>query len=284
MAESRIKDENYYQIQGWMINRLGLKGVSLSVFAIIYGFTQDGDTEFKGSLQYICDFCGGVSKPTVIKALKELVDKKYLIRREEVINNVQFNRYKANLPLLKIFNGGSKEILTGGVKEFNEGSKNPLPNNNTYNKDLDNKDHKENTPQAERPKADTTDYELFKDTYNKFCSSLPQIRALSDKRKKAIRDFLKQLEFKDFEEACKKANENNFLAGQNDRGWKADFDFIIRPDKALSIIEGGKYGGNTAPQGSFDTDSFYNAAVKRSLGGRDPFIEFMENQSGKDVF
>ena len=79
MAESRIKDENYYVIQGFMINLLGLKGVALSVYAIIYGFTQDGESEFTGSLQYLCDFTGGTSKPTIIKALKELVEKQYII-------------------------------------------------------------------------------------------------------------------------------------------------------------------------------------------------------------
>ena len=129
MAESRIKDENYYQIQGFMINRLGLKGVSLSVYAIIYGFSQDGETEYKGSLQYLCDFLGGVSKPTVIKALKELTEKDYIIRREEIINNVLFARYKANLPLLKNLYWGSKETSTEAVKNFNEGGKETLPNN-----------------------------------------------------------------------------------------------------------------------------------------------------------
>lgn len=29
--------------------------------------------------------------------------------------------------------------------------------------------------------------------------------------------------------------------GKNDRGWKADFDFLMRVDKATSILEG-KYG------------------------------------------
>lgn len=142
MAESRIKDENYYQIQGFMINRLGLKGISLSVYAIIYGFTQDGETEFKGSLQYLCDFCGGVSKPTIIKALKELVESGYLLRREEIINGVQFNRYKVNLPLLKNLYGGSKETLSEAVKDFKSGSEETLPNNKSYNKsntDIDNK-------------------------------------------------------------------------------------------------------------------------------------------------
>ena len=84
---SRINDNNYYVINGWMINRLRLKGVSLSAYAIIYGFSQDGDNEFTGSLQYLCDFCGGVSKPTIIKALKELTEKKYIIRREEYITD-----------------------------------------------------------------------------------------------------------------------------------------------------------------------------------------------------
>ena len=137
MAESRIKDENYYQIQGWMINRLKLKGMPLCVYAIIYGFSQDGEGEYTGSLQYLCDFCGGVSKPTIIKALKDLVESELLIRREEIINGVQFNRYKANLPLLKKLNGGSKEILTGEVKNLEQGSKESLPNNKENNKSLD---------------------------------------------------------------------------------------------------------------------------------------------------
>lgn len=140
MAESRIKDENYYQIQGWMINRLGLKGVPLSVYAIVYGFSQDGENEFTGSLQYLCDFCGGVSKPTIINALKSLVETGFLLRREEIINGVQFNRYRANLPLLKNLYYSDKETLTEGVKNFNGGSKETLPNNDIYNKSSKNKE------------------------------------------------------------------------------------------------------------------------------------------------
>lgn len=101
-------------------------------------------------------------------------------------------------------------------------------------------------PQAERtPRSNTIDYESFKDTYNKLCSRLPKINVLSDNRKKAIKAFLKQLEFSDFENACKKANESGFLTGKNDRGWMASFDFIIKTDKALNIIEG-KYDGKNA--------------------------------------
>ena len=129
MAESRIKDENFYQIQGWMINRLGLKGIPLNIYAIIYGFSQDGENEYTGSLQYLCDFCGGVSKPTVINALKTLVESRFIYRREEIINGVKFNRYRANLPLLKKFNWDGKESSTEVVKDFEGGSKESLHNN-----------------------------------------------------------------------------------------------------------------------------------------------------------
>lgn len=137
MKISRILDNNYYQISGWMINRLHLKGVSLSAYAIIYGFTQDGENEFTGSLQYLCDFCGGVSKPTIIKALKELTEKGYIIRREEIINKVMFTRYKVNLQVVKNLNGGSKDSSENDVKNLYGGSKESLPNNNVYNKSSD---------------------------------------------------------------------------------------------------------------------------------------------------
>lgn len=138
---SRINDNNYYQISGWMINRLKLKGVALSAYAIIYGFSQDDENEFTGSLQYLCDFCGGISKPTIIKALKELTEKEYIIRREEIINGVTFVRYKINLEVVKKLYQGSKETLQGGSKEtLIGGSKETLPNNNIPdNNIIDNK-------------------------------------------------------------------------------------------------------------------------------------------------
>ena len=120
---SRLNDENYYQVSGWMINRLGLKGTELQVFAIVYGFSQDEESWFTGSLSYLEDWTGS-TKPTVIKALKELVSKEFLIKESADLNNVTFNRYKANVPYVKNFTG-SKESLRG--------SKESLLNNNIYN-------------------------------------------------------------------------------------------------------------------------------------------------------
>lgn len=129
MAESKVKDENYFQVSGWMVNRLKLKGISLELFAIIYGFTQDGETEFTGSIQYLCDFTG-TSRPTVINALKSLTKDGLLCKRVETINNVTFNRYKANLQAVKGFYMGSKETLpTTGQDTLPPPSQETLPNN-----------------------------------------------------------------------------------------------------------------------------------------------------------
>lgn len=120
---SKIKDENYYQISGWMLNRLQLKGTELQVFAIIYGFSQDGESVFGGSVSYLCDWVGA-SKPTIIKALKDLVDKQFIVKDTTIINNVTFNRYRANLPYIENFTGSKDSLL---------GSKDSLHNNDIYN-------------------------------------------------------------------------------------------------------------------------------------------------------
>ena len=134
MAESKVKDDNFFLVSGWMINRLNLKGVALQVFSIIYGFSQDGETCFTGSLQYLMDFTNA-SKPTIIKALKELVEKGFVLKIENEMNGVKFNKYKANLLVVKNLNRGGQETLLGGSQvSLPWGSQETLPNNISINR------------------------------------------------------------------------------------------------------------------------------------------------------
>ena len=48
-----LSNKNYINIQAWMVKELNLTGNDLICYALIYGFSQDGETEFKGSLSYI---------------------------------------------------------------------------------------------------------------------------------------------------------------------------------------------------------------------------------------
>lgn len=82
----------------------------------------------------------------------------------------------------------------------------------------------------------------IKDIYNKNCPNLPQVQKLTEKREKAIDKFLKEFSEEQFIQICQIANNTDFLIGKNNEGWKADFDFMMRTDKATNILEG-KYGG-----------------------------------------
>lgn len=108
--------ESFITIQGWMATDLKLSGNELLVYALIYGFSQDGESEFRGSINYICGWLN-CSRPTAIKTLSNLVDRGLISKRVKIENNVTFNRYKAILQGVKKLNWGSKETLPGGSKE-----------------------------------------------------------------------------------------------------------------------------------------------------------------------
>lgn len=138
-----MNNNNYIVIQGWMCNDLQLSGNELLIYALIYGFSQDGESEFCGSRTYIANTFN-ISKPTVDKSLKSLIKKGYIIKRQMIINDVQVNRYKVSLQVVKNLYGDSKESLPHSKEILQGGSKESLPynyNNNNYNNtDNDNKE------------------------------------------------------------------------------------------------------------------------------------------------
>lgn len=92
----------------------------LVALGLIFGFCQDGESKFQGTISYIQEWLM-CSRPTAMKTLKSLEEKGLIIKEHELVNGVLFNRYRVNLE-------GSKEILPL-VKNFDGGSKESLPNN-----------------------------------------------------------------------------------------------------------------------------------------------------------
>lgn len=105
-----IRNENFYTVLGWMLNVLGLKGNELIVFAIIYSFSQDGESEFTGSLAFLQTFANIKSHNTATGLLKSLTDKQLIIRREYVKGNVPRVAYRANMEYIEKMKGGLTEL------------------------------------------------------------------------------------------------------------------------------------------------------------------------------
>ena len=120
-----MKEENYIVIQGWMRERLKLKGNELLVYAVIYGFSQAEQQRFTGSLQYLADWCGA-SKQGVLNNLKALLEKGLIKREERVINGVKFVEYYTTQ-------------FNGVLNKVEQGIKLSLPNNIDDNKDITHK-------------------------------------------------------------------------------------------------------------------------------------------------
>lgn len=126
----KVREDNYFAVQGWMVTELKLKGNALMLYAIIYGFSQTTNTAFTGSVDYLCEWLGGVSRPTVINTLDNLVKQGLLTKSSTTKGALIYNSYTALRP--------SKKILS----DEDPTSKKTLPN--TSKNFLLNKDSKDN--------------------------------------------------------------------------------------------------------------------------------------------
>ena len=98
--------------------RESFEGKEADVFAVINGFSQEGQGCFYGSLSLLSQFCGIKSKTTTQRILKSLVAKGAIVKTDELHNGVKFCTYKVNKNWY-----GISEIDMGGVSEIDTNKK-----------------------------------------------------------------------------------------------------------------------------------------------------------------
>lgn len=198
----QVRDGNYFVVFGWM-RKLGLKGLQLELYAIIYGFSQDSAGAFYGTLSYLEELTG-FSKRTIIDNLNELIEKGLIIKEQEVISNMIRNRYictprrggEETTQGVNFSHGGSEESARGVVKFSHGGGEIFAPNNKEYNKDINIKDNNipsisplmKNSPSEEVAPL-PYDSEEFHNTWEVLCRQ-PKWKK---KSKDALRGNLKKL-------------------------------------------------------------------------------------------
>lgn len=218
-----MKNNNFITIQGWMVNDLKLSGNELICYALIYGFTQDEESEFRGSLQYISDWLG-ISKQNVRLIIKRLVEKGLIIKRDEFINNVKFFRYTV---CMKQPQGMNVSCMGGGNETATD--------NNSNN----NKDNKEDTNVSKKVSFSPTEEEknMFEEFRKKYPGNKRGLKTELDllvKKHKDWRDIIpvlnkaidvenrKRKEAKDSDSFY--PNPKNLQTYINNRAWEAFAD------------------------------------------------------------
>jgi len=61
---------------------------------------------------------------------------------------------------------------------------------------------------------------------------------ITDERKRKLALAVKRNTVAEFQEALAAIERSKFLCGENDRGWRADFDFLLQPKTFTKLIEG----------------------------------------------
>ena len=93
-SKTKPKQDSYVVLQRWMRTELGLKGNELTVYAIIYGFSQDGESVYKGGYGYLADWTG-LSENGARNIVKELVAKGLLKEHKTMVGGILVNQYVA---------------------------------------------------------------------------------------------------------------------------------------------------------------------------------------------
>lgn len=95
-------------------------------------------------------------------------------------------------------------------------------------------------------------------------NGLPNVAKITDGRMKSLRSRVGDYGADAIIAAIEQVPTRPFLMGKGSRGWKANFDFIIRPDTVAKIQEGHYHGEDKEqPTGN----GFLDAVIKSERGG-----------------
>jgi hypothetical protein len=82
------------------------------------------------------------------------------------------------------------------------------------------------------------DYDDIKTFFNSLCLGLSKIQKITESRKKTIKARIKDYDIVTIKNVFELVSESKFLNGENKKGWKANFDWIMNPNNFQKILEG----------------------------------------------
>ena len=131
-----MKENNYITIPGFLRTRLDLKGSELIITALIYGYSQDGNSWFMGKTEYIAEWAG-ITDKNVLRSLKSLTEKGILEKKEMFVNNkAKRCYYRFNFECAELQNSTVAELQNSPVAELQNSTVNNNIYNNIYNNNI----------------------------------------------------------------------------------------------------------------------------------------------------
>ena len=166
----------------------------------------------------------------------EELKEKFIDKGDYLINErLEQERDKKDSFIEKQRNNGKR----GGRPSKNQSNKKPKQNpDESQKKPLEDEDEIEEEVEVENEdEKKEKQFEKILNEFNSKCSELPDVQKLTNKRKSAISQRLRDDGIEKIFEVIDKTSKSAFLNGKSDKGWKANFDWIMSPNNFIKVIE-----------------------------------------------
>lgn len=98
----------------------------------------------------------------------------------------------------------------------------------------------QNTPKDMSSDDDLSVYDVV-DAWNDLAADrgLPKVSKVTEARRRQVQARIKEYpDAADWSKALSAIDKSKFLCGDNDRGWRANFDFLLQPSTFIKLLEG----------------------------------------------
>lgn len=147
-------------------------------------------------------------------------------------------KYQEKLDTMKKINEKRNDVVRSRNDNVRDRNDNVLVYVDEYVNEDEDVDVNENEGEESKEKRPSAPIREVVEAYNKTCVSFPAVKSLSESRKKAIRARLKTYSLGDFQAMFEKAEKSDFLKGENQRNWSANFDWMIKDSNFAKILDG----------------------------------------------
>lgn len=90
--------------------------------------------------------------------------------------------------------------------------------------------------------------------FNSICVSLNKVSGMTEPRRKAVQSALNAVGQEKLTELFRKAEASDFLTKRNSTGWKAGFDWLLKPENYTKVLEGNYDNRNSTQAVPAQTD------------------------------
>lgn len=125
--------------------------------------------------------------------------------------------------------------------------------------------------------------EKLRDIWNHLCGTLPKCLEIGEERRRRAHQRLNDRSLEEWARVVDRIAASGFCNGENDRGWVATFDWLLRPDTAAKVLEG-KYDnrGKRPPTRTMQAITNWQDECAEIHGGRCTNAEFHDAVKQRD--